>query len=142
MEMHASIGLFHPMFLNLDSITTRVRRAPTVAKNKGDATIRGGKSLHSFWKIALPAQETLYVSDAIKSLRKDVATVATTLCVIAKSDNVELRVSCAVYRKTGETTPAIWIDKDTINWLAEIGAVLDIDLIFGVEDHIVDHEIL
>lgn len=115
-----------------DEITRRLGIEPTYKFGPGDSVTEDGRGRrrHSGWMIEVGGQETIEIDALLQELRKSVEVSAEAVRQLCDDLGVEAVVLCGVgQHEDAITTPALSFPTDFLEWVAEMGASLDVDVI-------------
>ena len=115
-----------------DEITRRLGIEPTIHFRPGDPITKDGQgSRRGYgWMIKIGGRETLEIDDILQELRERVNVSSATIRQLCNDLGVEAVVVCGVgQHESAETTPALFFPVDFIEWVAEMGASLNVDMI-------------
>jgi hypothetical protein len=114
-----------------DEITRRIGIEPTTQFRPGDPITEDGEgSRRGYgWFVKVGYAETLAIDDLIQELRIRIDVSPSTVRQVCKDLDLELKVVCGVGQHESEATPALCFPPDFLEWLTELGAGLDIDVI-------------
>lgn len=113
-----------------ESVTREVGISPTKTWRVGDLLEKTAATRKDDgWVFALPYRHTYDMEGLLEELLNAIDPYKNRIIEVANRFALHREVSFGVYI-IGQETPACWFAADTLRRLAELGAGLDIDLIF------------
>lgn len=115
-----------------DEITKRLGVEPTEKFRPGDPITKDGrgKRLKDGWWIKAGPQQTLEIDDLLQELREKVVVDSAVVRQTCHDLNVNLVILCGVGMGDGEDLPITYFPPEFVNWAAELGAAINVDIVF------------
>lgn len=115
-----------------DEITRCLGVEPTLKFRPGDPVTKDGEGSrsHPGWMIEVGGQETIEIDGLLEELRQRVNVSSAVVRQLCSDLSVEAVVLCGVgQHEDAITTPTLGFPADFLEWVADMGASLDVDVI-------------
>jgi hypothetical protein len=112
-------------------VTSRLGVEPTKVWRAGDPITEGGRGrrVRPSWLLGIEKRETLKVDELIEELRARLDVPPATVKQVCDDLGVKATLVCGVGMGSSETTPALVFPPDFLEWVGEMGATLDVDVL-------------
>ncbi len=112
-------------------LTSRLAIEPTKVWRPGDPITEGGRARRTrpSWLLTVEKRETLEIDDLIEELRAQFDVSTATVKQVCQDLGVRPLLVCGIGIGSAETTPALIFPPDFLEWVGEMGASLDIDIV-------------
>lgn len=129
-----AIGLYFRFYgetFDPDEITRRLGIEPTISFRPGDPITEDGQGERQGcgWMVKL-SREALVIDDLLQEFRQRLDVIsADTVKQLCRDLRVELVILCGVGMGDAETTPGLYFPSEFLEWVAELGASLNVDVV-------------
>jgi hypothetical protein len=115
-----------------DEITRRLGIQPTIRFRPGDPITKDGQGRRRGygWMLKVDGRDTIEIADMLHELQQRVSVPAQKVREVCSDLGVEPVVICGVgQHEDADTTPALFFPADFIEWLNEMSASLNVDIV-------------
>jgi hypothetical protein len=115
-----------------EEVTRRLGIKPTASFRPGDPITKDGQGhrLGYGWMLKVGEHETIEIDDLLRELQETLSGPTTFIKELCDDLGLKPVVICGVgQHESATTTPTLFFPADFVNWLAEIEASLDVDVI-------------
>ncbi len=138
LERSPSVGIYFRFYgtsFDPDEITRRLRIEPTSHYRAGDPA--GGRTLphrRDGWMVKIGPRETFEIEDLLQDLQKQVDIPGAEVKQLCIDLQVRAVVVCAIVQPASVSTPALEFPPSFLEWAADKGASINVDVEWAVED--------
>jgi hypothetical protein len=117
-----------------DEVTQHLHIEPTSYFRAGDPMPPGkGHRQHDGWMVKIGPRKTLETKSMLRELRENIDAPATVIRQACSELNVEAVITCTI-EPTSLITPALQFPLGFVEWVADIGASIDVDVMLWATD--------
>jgi hypothetical protein len=115
-----------------DEITRQLGIEPTTAFRPDDPITPDGEGRRRGfgWRLTALEREGLDIQDMLQEFRGRIPVPGQLMRQVCRDLDVRAVVFCGVRQHGSQTTPALTFPPDFVGWVAELGASIEIDLLF------------
>jgi hypothetical protein len=114
-----------------DEITRRLELTPTSVFRPGDPITKDGrgKRRRFGWRLKVKEHEGLDMQDLLQEFKERISVSSSLVRQVCTDLDIQAVVFCGVRQRESEITPALEFPMDFVEWVGELGASIDVDVI-------------
>jgi hypothetical protein len=121
---------FYGASFDPDEITRRLGMEPTAQRRPGEPLTSDGRgrARDYSWMVKVGPSETLDIEDLLHELRKRVDISSDAVKKLSVDLGLDLVIVCGVLGEEADTMPAMCFPTEFLEWVVELGASLNVDV--------------